>query len=165
MLCVLDRRCRLAGSYISGAQPEGGLWTQASTYFHLCLMRLGTQWAFGAKMTSYRRRCDVMHRRYYDVFFTSCARLVHFQEKQLCIFERPNTLLKQTFSVLNIKLHLCSSDGVHSNMKKTNICPLCSYNKRTTFVTSSLLLIGKPFLKESPLKGNNLHFKEEHAFL
>ena len=34
------------------------------------------QWAFGAKMTSYRRRCDVItsHRRQYDVIFKPCAR-------------------------------------------------------------------------------------------
>ena len=37
---------------------------------------LESHWAFGAKMTSYRRRCDVItsHRRLYDVIFTSCAR-------------------------------------------------------------------------------------------
>ena len=37
-----------------------------------------SQWAFGDKMTSYQRRCDVItsHRRLYDVIFTSYARWV-----------------------------------------------------------------------------------------
>ena len=37
-----------------------------------------SRWAFGANMTSYERRCDVMtsHRRSHDVIFTLCARRV-----------------------------------------------------------------------------------------
>ena len=37
---------------------------------------LNSQWAFGAKMTSYQRQCDVItsHRRYHDVIFAPNAR-------------------------------------------------------------------------------------------
>ena len=45
-------------------------YSETVPYFALCFKPLiPSQWVFGAKMTSYQRRCDVMtsHRRYYDV--------------------------------------------------------------------------------------------------
>ena len=64
--CYQDERlCDVViASLDKGALPKFGLLSKE------------TQWAFGAKMTSYRRRCDVItsHRRQYDVIFTSCAR-------------------------------------------------------------------------------------------
>ena len=41
-----------------------------------------TQWAFGAQMTLYERRCDVItsHRRSYDVILRSCAHWVNFSD-------------------------------------------------------------------------------------
>ena len=48
-----------------------------------------SQWAFGAKMTLYQRRCDVItsHRRWYDVIFTSCAWWVVCHTVAVMIYE------------------------------------------------------------------------------